>query len=161
MENLVKEQKKTISIDRTFDLPLATLWKAWSEEESFKKWFSPEGLTTPSSSIEFRVGGKFIVSMKSPDGKETWSKGTYKEIIPMKKISYLDSFSDADGNIVPASYYNMAGDWDLELPVTVEFQEVNGKTNMKLQHTGLPIEVADDCMKGWQSCFDKLERTIK
>jgi uncharacterized protein YndB with AHSA1/START domain len=158
MEN---STKKTISINRAFDLPLTTVWKAWSEPESFKKWFSPEGYTAPSSSIDFRVGGKFFNSMKSPDGKETWSTGTYKEIIPLKKIVCSDSFADAEGNIVPASYYNMPGDWDLELTVTVEFEEVDGKTHMKLQHAGLPVEAADDCVKGWQSCFDKLERNLK
>lgn len=161
MENLVKEQKKTITIDRTFDLPLNTMWKAWTEEESFKKWFSPETYTTPSATIDFRVGGTYFFSMKAPDGKETWSTGTYKEIIPMKKIVYSDSFADAEGNIVNASYYNMPGDWDLALTVTVEFEETDGKTNMKLTHEGLPLEVAEDCKKGWQSCFDKLERAFK
>lgn len=161
MENLVKEQKKTISIERTFDLPLATVWKAWTDAESMKKWFSPETYTTPSATIDFRVGGSYFFSMKAPDGKETWSKGTYEEIVPSKKIVYSDSFADADGNIVPASYYNMTGDWDLELKVTVEFEEEDGKTKMKLQHEGLPSEMAEDCKKGWQSCFDKLEREFK
>ena len=161
MENLVKEQKKTITIDRTFDIPLTTVWKAWTEAEGMEKWFSPEGYTTPSSTIDFRVGGKYFSSMKSPEGKVTWSTGTYKEIIPFKKIVYSDSFADADGKIVPASYYGMPGEWDLELTVTVEFEEIDGKTHMKLQHEGLPIEAADDCVKGWQSCLDKLERNFK
>lgn len=161
MENLVNDGKKTISIDRTFDLPLATVWKAWSDPESMKKWFSPEGYTCPSCSINFTVGGKFFNSMKAPDGKVTWSTGTYKEIVPMRKIVYSDSFADSEGNIVPASYYDMPGQWELQLPVTVEFEEVNGKTNLKLKHKDLPVEVADDCIKGWQSCFDKLEHNFK
>ncbi len=161
MENIVKEQKKTIYIDRILDVPVATVWQAWSEAEGIKKWFGPEGYTTPSASVDFRVGGGFFASMKAPDGKVTWSKGTYKEIIPFKKIVYLDSFADADGNIVPASYYNMPGDWNLESKVTVEFEEENDKTRMKLQYEDLPAEMADDCVKGWNSCFDKMERALK
>lgn len=161
METSTKEKKKTISINRTFNLPLKTVWKAWSEPESLKKWFSPEGYTSPSSTIDFKVGGKYLNSMKGPDGKETWSTGTYLEIVPNKKIVYSDSFADAEGNIVPASYYKMAGEWGLKLKVTVEFEEVGGKTKMKLRHEGLPIEVADDCIKGWQSCLDKLETNLK
>ena len=55
----------------------------------------------------------------------------------------------------------MPGEWDLELMVTVEFKEVDGKTNMLLQHAGLPVEISDDCIKGWQSSFDKLETNVK
>ena len=161
MENSIKENKTTIKINRTFNLPLATVWKAWSEAESMKKWFSPEGYTAPESTVDFKIGGKFLNSMKSPDGKVTWSMGAYKEIVPLKKIVYLDGFADADGNIVPASYYGMPGDWDLQLPVTVEFEEANGNTNMTLKHSGLPAEAADDCVKGWQMCFDKLEQNVK
>lgn len=161
MGNLVKEEKKTITIDRTFNLPLTTVWKAWSEPENLKKWFSPEGYTAPDSNIDFKVGGKFLNSMKAPNGKITWSTGTYNEIIPGKKIAYSDSFADVQGNIVSASYYGMPGDWDLALSVTVEFEEVDGKTNMKLQHSGLPVEAAEDCKKGWQMCFDKLEQNLK
>lgn len=79
----------------------------------------------------------------------------------MKKIVNTDSFSDSEGNIVPPSYYNMPGDWEPELLITVEFEEVNGKTNMKLQHEGLPAEMIDDCKKGWQSSLDKIEINFK
>ncbi|HEY0091801.1 MAG TPA: SRPBCC domain-containing protein [Flavobacterium sp.] len=159
MQNPI-QQKQTILINRTFDLPLSTMWKAWSEPESFKKWFSPEGYTAPSSTIDFRIGGKYLNAMKGPEGNEIWSTGIYKEIIPLKKIVYSDSFADAQGNIVPPSYYKMPGQWDLQLIVTVEFEEVDGKTNLKLQHTGIPGEMADECTKGWQSCLDKLEKNL-
>ena len=99
--------------------------------------------------------------MKAADGNEIWSTGIYEEIIPMKKIVFTDSFADSKGNKVPASFYKMPGEWDLELMVTVEFKEVDGKTNMLLQHAGLPVEISDDCIKGWQSSFDKLERNIE
>lgn len=67
----------------------------------------------------------------------------------------------SNGNIVPASYYKMPGEWGLALLVTAEFEEVDGKTKLSLQHTGLPAEISEDCIKGWQSSFDKLERNIK
>ena len=161
MENLIQEKKKTISINRTFNLPVSTVWRAWTEPESLKKWFSPEGYTTPNSTIDFTVGGNYLNSMKAPDGKEIWSTGTYKEIIPLKKIVFSDSFADPNGNIVPASYYKMPGEWDLQLTVTVEFEEVDGTTNLKIEHANLPAEMSEDCIKGWQSCLDKLERNFK
>lgn len=155
------EKQKTISIKRTFNLPLTTVWKAWTEPESCKKWWGPKEYTCPDCIIDFKVGGTYLNSMKGPDGKEIWSTGTYKEIIPFKKIVLTDSFADSKGNIVPASFYNMPGEWDEELMVTIEFEEADGKTNMTMQHAGLPVEISDECIKGWQSSFDKLENNLK
>ena len=160
-ENLIVEKHKTISIKRTFKLPLNKVWKAWTEAQSFKKWWGPKEYTCPDCTIDFKIGGKYLASMQGEDGKKVWSTGTYKEIILQKKIVYTDSFADSTGNIVPASEYNMPGEWESELLVTLNFEEVNGKTNMSLQHEGLPVEMGDDCMKGWQSSFDKLESNIK
>lgn len=153
--------QKTILIDRIFDLPLSTVWKAWTEQESFKQWWGPKEYTCPDCTIDFKIGGKYLASMQGADGKKIWSTGTYKEIIPLKKIIYTDSFSDSNGNIVPASEYKMPGDWAKELMVTLQFEEVDGITKMSLQHEGLPIEISEDCIKGWQSSFDKLESNIK
>ena len=48
MENSVAEKQKTITIKRTFNLPLNTVWKAWTDPETMKKWWGPEeyGVTT-------------------------------------------------------------------------------------------------------------------
>ncbi len=152
---------KTITVKRTFNLPLTTVWSAWTEPESMKKWWGPQEYTCPDCAIDFKVGGKYLVSMQAADGKKIWSTGTYKEIVPLKKIVNTDSFADSNGTIVPASYYKMEGDWDMELQVTTVFEEVGGKTNISLQHAGLPAEISEECIKGWQSSFDKLEKHFK
>jgi uncharacterized protein YndB with AHSA1/START domain len=155
------EKQKTITIKRIFNLPLTTVWKAWTEPEYCRKWWGPEGYTCPYCSIDFRESGRYLNSMKGPDGNEIWSTGRYMEIIPREKIVLTDSFADREGRIVPAAYYKMPGEWALELLVTITFDEKNGKTNMTLRHFGLPIEIADDCIKGWQSSFDKLEKNLQ
>lgn len=160
-DTAIAGKQKTVSIDRTFNLPLSKVWKAWTEPESFKKWWGPKDYTCPYCKIELKVGGKNLSSMKSSEGKEFWSTCTYKEIIPMKKIVYLDSFSDSKGNNVSPSYYEMPGDWGNELLVTLTFEEVNGKTKMTLRHEGIPEEMHDDCVTGWQQSFDKLESNFK
>jgi uncharacterized protein YndB with AHSA1/START domain len=159
-QNSTTEKYKTISINRTVNLPLNSVWKAWTEPESFKKWWGPKEFTCPDCTIDFKIGGKMLASMMGEDGKKIWSTGTYKEIIPQKKIVVTDSFADSNGNIVPASDYKMP-EMPLELLVTIELEEVDGKTNMSILHEGLPAEIADDCVKGWQSSFDKLESNIK
>ncbi len=55
----------------------------------------------------------------------------------------------------------MPGNWPMELLVTVTFEEIGGKTKMNLQQVGVPQEMYDECIKGWNECFDKLEEKMK
>lgn len=151
-------RNKIVSISRTFDLPVSTVWKAWTEPESFKKWWGPKDFTCPECKIDLKVGGKTLACMKSnKDGKEYWSTATYVEIVPNKRLVYQDDFSDSKGNKVDPSYYNMGGTWG-DVKVTVEFEDMGSRTRMVMTQSGIPEEMYDDCIKGWQECFDKMEK---
>jgi uncharacterized protein YndB with AHSA1/START domain len=146
-----------IIIERIFDLPLNKVWQAWTHPESFKRWWGPKDFTCPFSSMDFRIGGKYLHCMRSPKGKDIWSTGIFKEIDPYKKLVFTDSFSDEKGNPLPASAINMPGDWPLELLVTVRFGDEYPKTRLLLQQEGIPPEMQEDCIAGWNESFDKLE----
>ena len=160
----VKQQgsalQNEIVINRVFNLPVSVVWLAWTDAEYFKKWWGPRGFTCPSSKMEARVGGKYLNCMRGPDGKEYWSTGVVKELIPERKLVVTDSFSDDKGNIKPASEYGMPGDWPKELLITVYLEEADGATKMKLRHQGIPAEMREDCIKGWNESLDKLEENI-
>jgi uncharacterized protein YndB with AHSA1/START domain len=55
----------------------------------------------------------------------------------------------------------LQGDWPKELLITFELKEADGATKLRLEHEGVPEEAHDDCVNGWNECFDKLERNIK
>ena len=149
-----------IVINRVFNLPVSVVWLAWTDAEYFKKWWGPRSFTCPSSKMEAKVGGKYLNCMRGPDGKEFWSTGVVKELIPERKLVVTDSFSDEKGNIKPASEYGMPGDWPKELLITVYLEEADGATKMKLRHQGIPAEMREDCIKGWNESLDKLEENI-
>ena len=160
----VKQQgsalQNEIVINRVFNLPVSVVWLAWTDAEYFKKWWGPRGFTCPSSKMEARVGGKYLSCMRGPDGKEFWSTGVVKELIPERKLVVTDSFSDEKGNIKSAAEYGMPGDWPKELLITVYLEEADGATKMKLRHQGVPDEMREDCIKGWNESLDKLEENI-
>ena len=160
----VKQQgsalQNEIVINRVFNLPVSVVWLAWTDAEYFKKWWGPRGFTCPSSKMEAKVGGKYLSCMRGPDGKEFWSTGVVKELIPERKLVVTDSFSDDKGNIKSASEYGMPGGWPKELLITVYLEEADGATKMKLKHQGVPNEMREDCIKGWNESFDKLEENI-
>ena len=152
---------KKIFIDRLFHLPLNKIWHAWTQPESLKKWWGPKDFTCPFASMDFRIGGKYLYCMRSPEGEETWTTGIFKEIDPYKKLFFTDSFSNKKGNILPASALDMPGEWPLELLIMVTFTEEGENTRIALQHEGVPAEMYENCIAGWNEFFDKLDRNIE
>lgn len=152
--------QQELVIHRVFDIPVKSVWKALTEPEEFKKWWGPKDFTGSSSKMEARVGGKYLNCMVGPDGKEYWSTGTIKEFIPEKKLVVTDSFSDSKGNITRASDHGLPGNWPKELLITFEMEEADGATKLKLTHEGIPEEMYEECKKGWNESFDKLEKNI-
>jgi uncharacterized protein YndB with AHSA1/START domain len=148
-------------IERVFEAPRELVWKAWTDPEAMMQWWGPKGFTTPACEMDFRVGGKVLSAMQSPefnDGQPIWGTGVYREIVTLERLVMTDSFADEHGNVVPASHYGMEGDFPLEMLITVTFEEVEGgKTKMTLRHSGLPAgEHRDGANQGWNSSFDKL-----
>ncbi|HET6227462.1 MAG TPA: SRPBCC domain-containing protein [Bacteroidia bacterium] len=156
-----KNKTQALTIKRTFNTPLDKVWKAWSDPETFKKWWGPKNYTCPQATIDFKVGGKLHACMKDKkDGKETWSIGTFKEIVPNKRIVVTDSFADKNGNIISASETGMKGmeGFPETLLIKLNFVEDHGKTEMTLEHEGMPEAMQEDCRKGWEESLDKIDQ---
>ncbi len=149
-------------ITRVFDAPRETVWRYFTEPELVKRWWGPEGFTAPSINIDLRVGGESLYCMRAPDGKDYWSKGVYREIVPPERIVSTDSFADDKGNVVPATYYGMSSGFPLELLITMTFEEFSGKTKFTLRHSGFPPGPdKEDAGIGWNQSFDKLAEALK
>lgn len=155
-----KEAQNEVVITRVFDAPRELVWKAWTEPEHFKQWWGPKECTVPVCEIDLRVGGKNLFCMKFQDGTKIWSTGIYKEIIPNKRLVFSHSFADENGNVVPATHYGFEGDFELEMEITVTFEEDAGKTKMTLRQVGMPGSHIEPMNKGWNESFDKLEESL-
>lgn len=151
------EMTADLTITRVLAAPRDLVWQAWTDPRHFVRWWGPKHFSTPVCEIDLRVGGKFLNCMRSPEGNDYWSVGVYREIVPMERLVFTDSFADDKGNVVPASHYGMSGDWPLVMLVTVTFEESDGKTRMIVRHEGIPPgEMLDSCRAGWNESFDKL-----
>ena len=167
---------KDLVIERVFNAPVEEVWKYWSDAELFKQWWGPKQFTCPAVEMDFRVGGKVLGCMRGAPQEgmpvqDFWSIGTYKEIIPLKKIVVTDSFADEKGNVVPSTHYGMEG-MPLEMLVTIEFEEIEGDpstgsaqaTKMTLTHSNLgdiAEEIKKDMDQGWNESFDKIVDHLK
>ena len=136
--------RRTLVIDRVFDAPRELVWKAWTDPEMAKRWWGPRGFMAPAAEIDLRVGGKYLFAMQSPEfnnGEPIWSTGVYREIVPYERLVCTDSFADEKGNVVPATHYGMTEDFPREMLVTVELEEIDGKTKLTLRHEGMPADM--------------------
>jgi uncharacterized protein YndB with AHSA1/START domain len=162
------EEGKVLKIERVFNAPVEDVWLYFSEPELYSKWWGPEGFSAKIKELDFKVGGKFLGSMTGSPAKGAplatfWSTGTYKEIIPHKRIVITDSFANENGDVISASELGMEG-FPLEMLVTLEFEALGGKTKLRLTHSDiseLPEAEKKNMEAGWQTSLDKIDKEIR
>ena len=160
-KNTVNEKERMV-ITRVFDAPRALVWEAWTNPKYVMQWWGPKGFTAPVCKIDFRVGGKFLCCMRSPDGQEGWNGGEYHEIVPHEKIVYSLYFADAQGNKVDPAQYGIEHEAVEDARDVVIFEDFgNGQTKL----TMIGNETMEDAknsgqLEGWNETFEKVAAVI-
>jgi uncharacterized protein YndB with AHSA1/START domain len=135
---------RELVITRLIDAPRALVFKAWTEPEHLARWWGPKGFTTIRCEMDIRVGGAYRFGMRSPEGKEYWKVGVYREIVEPERIVFTFAWEDAGGD---------PGD---ELLTTVTFAEDGGRTRLTLRQANFSTrERRDDHLIGWTSCLER------
>jgi uncharacterized protein YndB with AHSA1/START domain len=153
-------QGREILIERVFDAPIELVWRTWTEPERIVLWWGPKDFTCPSARSDFRVGGTYLYCMRTPDGKDGWTGGVFREIVAMERIVVSDYFADEHGNKVPPSHYGVTG----ELPndegvLTITFADAgDGRTKLTL-HTAVAVDEGE--AEGWNESLDKFAEALK
>jgi uncharacterized protein YndB with AHSA1/START domain len=141
---------RVLRLERTFDAPAEDVFDAWLSPEVLRRWW-PAGADweTPVAEVDARVGGRFRIVMRSPEGEEFGGSGEYLEITPPRRLVYSWTW---DGH---------AGHEGTQL-VEVEFeQRDDGSTGVVLLNRDLPDEESERLHReGWEGSFDNLERVL-
>jgi uncharacterized protein YndB with AHSA1/START domain len=142
-----------LRLSRVFHAKRQTAFKAWSTAEHVKRWFSPETFTIPEAQVELRVGGPFIVLMRSPAGEEHWIRGSFVEIVPETRLVIEMRISDKAGKPLFGAL------------TEVTFADALGGTRMDLVQRYTIIDPASAWMvagapEGWRTTLDKLEQVV-
>ena len=148
-------------IERVFHTPRERVWMAWTVPDLVMRWWGPRGFSAPVCRISLRIGGSYLLCMRSPDGKDYWNTGFYREIVPLERIVATNSFADDKGTVIPATAYGMSPDFPLEMLQTVTLAEKGEKTKLTLSHAGIPAgQDMADAREGWNQSFDKLAEML-
>jgi len=133
-----RTKETTLVISHVYDAPQSLVFEAWTRPERMKQWWGPKGFTCPVCEIDLRPGGKYRACMRSPEGKDFWSQGVYREIVEPERIVCTDTFADEKGNPVSPQQYGMSREWPEEAIIETTFSEHAGKTRVTVRHWPLP-----------------------
>jgi uncharacterized protein YndB with AHSA1/START domain len=162
MEKSTINETERMVITRVFDAPRALVWKAWTDPKYVMQWWGPKGFTSPHCDIDFRVGGKFLCCMKTPDGQEFWNAGEYHEIVLHEKIVSSMYFSDSKGNKVEPEHYGIEHEAIDDARDVTLFEDLgNGQTKL----TFIGNETMENARssgqeEGWKQILDKLAAVV-
>jgi uncharacterized protein YndB with AHSA1/START domain len=142
-------EKLSLKIKRIIKAPRDRVYAAWTDPVQLRQWFGPEKVQTRELNAEPRVGGKFRWDLTNLEGEEMTCLGEYRELQPGRKIVFTWQWQDDE-------------DWEEHNSVvTVELNDCEGGTELRLTHEQLPNEASrDGHTGGWNSALDKLEKFV-
>jgi uncharacterized protein YndB with AHSA1/START domain len=151
-----KVKPAPVRVSRVFSAPRETVFKAWSSAEHVKQWFCPDGYSVPEATVEMRVGGRFEVCMRSPEGAEHWTKGTFTEVVAPERLTIDLHVIDPSGGgllfsaLTEATFMDNGG--GQTLMQVVQTYTVFDATQVEPMLKGAP--------EGWRQTLDKLETEV-
>ena len=135
-------------------------WKVWTEPNLVKRWWAPKHFSSPVAKIDFRVGGKSLVSMLAPKemgGQEWYSIWEYVKIIPLKTIEFIQSLSDENGNKTDPVKVGMPSDFPVDIKTVVTFKELgNSQTEMTVTEYADFGTISNFAQIGLEQSLDKM-----
>ena len=160
-KNMGSEVERMV-VTRVFDAPRELVWKAWTDPTYAMQWWGPKGFTTPVCKMDFRVGGRFLLCMRSPDGREFWNGGEYHEIVPYEKIVSSMYFSDPEGNKVEPAQYGIEHEAIDDVHDVILFEDIeNGQTKLTLiGNETMENAINSGQVEGWNQILDKLAAVV-
>ena len=134
---------RVLSFTRTFDAPVESVYRVWTEVEHINQWWGPEGFSTEAK-VDLREGGAWSAAMTAPSGEVHRVDGVYTEVRKNERLAFTWA-------------WQTDGQRGHETTIEIDFVSQGDKTEMRL-HQAL-FDSADQCGKhneGWSSSFNCL-----
>lgn len=129
---------------RVLDAAPRTVWRVLTEPDQLARWWGPAGFTSPSIELDLRVGGRFRIEMKPPDGDAFFLQGEFRTVAPPSRLAYTFRWEEPDPD-------------DRETVVTLTLTDLGGRTELALDQGQFATEARLALhRRGWSDSFDKL-----
>lgn len=118
------------------------VFAAWTDPGQLRRWWGPAGATCPTAEVDLRVGGRYRIANRFPDGSTIWIVGRFEVVAPPDKLVYT---------------------WRLEPGperterVTITFEARADGTEVVVVHERIPdTATREQHERGWLGCLDGL-----
>jgi len=140
-----------ILITREFAAPKHLVYRAFTEPDLVRQWWTAKRGEMKTCEIDLRVGGKWRYVMETPDGMEVGFHGEYREIEPHERIVSTEIFEGMPEGVAEEASVN-----------TATFTEEDGRTTLEIlvQHSNKQfrdMHVESGMEDGLQDALDLLE----
>lgn len=136
----------TLVIERRLDAPPELVFDTWTRAEHLLRWWGPKDFTITSHAVDVRPGGAYRICIRSPEGRDYWMSGVYREVIRPSRLVFSFAWDNKEGRR------------GHETLITVTFDATaDGRTLMTFhQAVFLTQADCDSHREGWDECFDRL-----
>jgi uncharacterized protein YndB with AHSA1/START domain len=139
--------KPSLTIKRRLNAPPSKVYGAWTDSAKISHWFGPEDAEILRAETDVRVGGRFRIVFRGPDGEEHDVGGIYREVVPDQKLVFTWAWRSTP---------------ERESLVTVALKRDGDGTLLTLLHEQFFDEAARDRHgRGWNGTLDKLESYVR
>jgi uncharacterized protein YndB with AHSA1/START domain len=145
--------EREVTITRLVDAPRSIVFKAWTDPAMLAQWWGPKGFTAPICEFDARLGGRFRIHMRAPDGAIYPMRGEIREFVPTERLVFTNIAVDAADKPI------------IEGLTAVTFADESGKTRLTVHTRGTAVvdyAVAhlQGMEMGWTMTIDKLEMLL-
>lgn len=149
------DPQRDLVLERVIDVPQQLVWRAWTQPEHVKHWFTPAPWITTECEIDLRPGGMFSFVMRSPEGQSFPHIGSFLEIIENKKLVWTDT-------LLPG--YRPSENPFFTAMILLEAEGLKTKYTALAMHKNEEDRLKHEAMgfrEGWGKCLDQLVDYVK
>ena len=124
---------RELVVTRMFNAPPATVYRAWSEAELFRRWWMPQsvtGVALVACAMDVRTGGTYRLEFGTDGGDAMAFHGKYLDVVPNARIVWTNDEDEA-GAIT-----------------TVTFEDRDGMTLLRFHELYPSREALEEALQG-------------
>jgi uncharacterized protein YndB with AHSA1/START domain len=150
MTERTKEAVLVVEIERSFNAPLDTVYRAFTQPDAVGKWGVGRIYENISVDIDLRVGGVIYQRVLAKDDGAIWTFfGVYTEVEEQKKLAYT---------------FDWKTDWREDPSpnlVEIEFFDGGESTEIKISHADVPLPGVESVKTHWTEFLDLMTELLE
>ena len=156
--------KLDLTFERIVNVPKELVWRAWTQPQLIKQWFTPVPWQTVACEIDLRPGGMFRTVMRSPEGQDFPNLGCYLEVRENEKLVWTNAMLPGFRPVPPSAKADASVEFLFS--AMIELKSVANSTQytatvIHANEAGCKQHAAMGFHEGWGKALDQLVELTK